>query len=267
MGLKDRIITMLGGTPPAPKVEYADGKPIKGIGSLSLPESDPIAQMILQRMAAGGSGPMIFPKDSPEGRALMERFGGGSPAADPVQEAVANLGSDTAGNVLDWSIWDKERKVLVADLPGWSPCRFYHRVGINEACGIFGAVKGDFGIWRMPFNICDYDADETDEPRKVLPSLTHLPTGLDFGLFADVMAAREASEAALMLDWSSMPPASPDEAARHAWATRLMQLRQTWGFNGLHMEERRHAHDPNGDGDTIPIFAKRAVESKPEKLS
>lgn len=261
MGLKDRLIALLGGQPASVRLTST---------TAALPASHPIAKLLLERAAKGVH---TFDKDSADGRAIAEwlasqRAGNAPPPQTPEQAAaLQQLGHDNAGNHLEWAIWDRESRILVADLPGWSPCRFYNRIGPSTAMGVFGAVKGLFGIWRQPYNVCDGEHDEQGEV--VLPAVTHLATGLAMGTFVDVTTAAKASEVLSALDWASMPPADPDEKCRAAWAERAGLARKTLAFHGIVPQERRHAHERGDPYMTlIPIYAVQDLGTdKPEKLS
>jgi len=268
MGIKDRIIAMLGGTPPKPLDDE-----VSHVGAFTAGADSPIVKMMMERRARGETGPLTVSRDSAEGRAIMKELGIGAPVhtgkepTDVTEIARKALGGDPDGDHIEWAHWLKERASLTDKFPGWIPCRFFNRIGPESAGGVFGAVKGQFGIWESTFGFCDYDADEDDQSMKVLPSLTHLPSGIVIGTFIDAPAAIAASEAAAVLDWSQMPQADPDDTASNAWRIRLSQLHQTWAFYGICKEDRRHAHE-QAYGTVVSIFAKRDLaEGKPEKMS
>lgn len=250
MSLKDWIISRLGGTPPDPAVEMR---------TTTIPTNSVQGKALMAALASGDQRQIM--------RALQL-----ARAHEPTPEqaaALTVLGGDHPADHIPWDWWMIERKAMLKDAPaGWTVCRFFHRTGMNEGRGVYGLVKGDFGIWRQPFHVCDHDADETDDPKAILPSLTYLPSGFDIGLFADVATAGEAAALSEKLDWSTMPDCEPTDVARNAWRDQMELLRKTWNFHGIAMEERRHAHDPS-NGEFIGIFARGAdlAAGKPAKVS
>lgn len=260
MGLRNKLISMLGGTPQVKPVEAVPTSAPFEVRSTTVPVSSPQGQAIMAAMRSGNQAAIL--------RAL--KSAGAMPeetAAPPSIEQAAReaLGGDGVGDMLEWDKWDNDRRILAEDAPGWSVCRFYYRISMTQARGAFGVVKGDFGIWRMPFDVCDYDADETDDLRPILSNLTHLSSGMNLGCFADTATAIAASEAITSMDWAGVPPVT--EENRSKWSDHVNLMKKTWRFHGFEYEHRRHAHNPN-DGEMIPIWARRDVaDGKPEKLS
>jgi hypothetical protein len=218
MTLKDKLISLLGGTPPVRPVQK--------------PPISPLAQAIISLMQQSSHDP-LFPE--------MGR-----------QDAARALFADAKGDGINWKNWCAEAKVLVADLPGWSPCRFFHRISETRAAGVYGAVRRDFGIWRMPFSCCDRDLDE-EEHEAILPTLTYLPAGMDIGLFDTMEVAREAAKIAEEQDWSKLPPPDETPGNREAWNAHMHDMRKIWQFNGISYSESKHAHHES-DGAPIGIM-------------
>lgn len=216
--------------------------------------------------------------NSPEGRALIAALrsqdtagiasvlgsvmGGGE--GDPKRaEAIEALGGDAPGNSISWERWTAERKQMEAMAPGWTGCRFFNRVSFVEARGVFGVVRGHWGIYCQPFDIC-----HGEEDTEVLPVLSHLHSGLAIGCFDTIEIAVEAATILDALDWASMPEADEKEENANVWRERLLLVRKTLGFHGIAADER-HAHDP-GDPlmTTIPVLAKSEealIAGKPRK--
>lgn len=251
MSLKDKLISLLGGTPP---VRPVDDGPF-AVRSTTVPINSPQGQAIMAAMRSGNRLAML---DALRGTGVVP------PAIE--EKARAALGGDPEGDRVEWATWAKDAAILTAEAPDWTACRFFHRISSEEAAGAFGIVKGIFGIWRQPYDVCDYDNPDHESEELVLPALTYLPTGFDIGRFADTPTAVAAAEAARGLDWASMPPCDPDDRCRNAWRARLDLLKKTWAFHGMEIEERRHGHDP--DGNMFGIIARRdPAAGKPEKVS
>lgn len=250
MSLKDRLKRAWTGFQASPPVEMRQAGP--HIRATTIPAGSPQAAEIMRALASGDMA------------GLAKAVGGAKEVAieahapGVLQEAAkVALGGDSDANALKWATWRKEAAILTKDAPGWSPCRFYNRVGPDEGRGVFGVVKGDWGIWRSPYDICGDDFEDS----MILPALTYLPEGLAMGLLLDTPTAVAAAEIVRTLDWSQMPEANEIEANRDAWAARNQLVKKTLAFHGIAPDPERHAHESYG-GTALSIYA-RAEE--PEK--
>lgn len=167
---------------------------------------------------------------------------------------------DPADEGWTWSAW--KRELDAGALPGWAVCRFANRIGPDHADFVFGIVRGSFGIWRQPFNVC---AAGTDSTERILTFLTHLPSGLGIGIFSD----REvAAEAAMLADriWPAWETLDPNDSA--TWGDALERTRAAWSGIGVRYLDDAHCHDRSGN--TFGIYsrtAKSMMAGRPEKLS
>lgn len=227
----------------------------------------------------------VLPGETPAD--AMQRFfdGGGRPEdipgwgnqriADapsiPSQAGILSkrLGIEPPANEMPWPDWRK----LEAELdppPGWSACRFpTWRAGDapGENAGtcafVFGITRGDFGIWRSPFTVCFYDDGGMHKGQRedVLAAVTHLPSGLGMGLFADRAAAvADVLIIERLADWRFK------EFTIEAYAG----MQQARTFAGITVCRDRHAHIGGPDGMPAPIWEQRAetmAAGRPEKLS
>lgn len=167
--------------------------------------------------------------------------------------------ADPAVDGWTWAKW--KREFDANELDGWGFCRFANRTGPDNVNFVFGWVSGPFGIWEQPFECCD--AEEGDG-RRILAALTHLPSGLGFGLFKTRELAAIAAEAIeVMVDWREVDPANDAQ-----WRFINDEFRNLWVRHGIvpnphahaHLEDRTAAiwhHDP----EAIPATV------NPEKLS
>lgn len=183
--------------------------------------------------------------------------------AQPPQEA-AKPASERPAEDITWKTWSETIGFLDPP-PGWTPCRFANRTGPDQLAFVFGITKGNFGVWKVGFPVCDM-SDEFEHRQKVeaLACVTYLPDGFGIGVFADHKTACEAADlAASVPDWV-VSDIDTDTAEFRAHAKRL---HQTWEFHGLDWDQDRHAHC---NGAHVGIWTKTAanlVAGKPEKLA
>lgn len=167
---------------------------------------------------------------------------------------------DPAAEGWTWTAW--KRELAAVGMPGWAVCRFANRTGPDSAAFVFGIVRGSFGIWRQPFDVCAAGADRTEH---VLTCLTHLNSGLGIGIFASREIAAEAAEIAdrVCPAWQTL---DPDDRA--TWGDAFERTRAAWAGIGVRYVEDSHCHDKAGG--TYGIYT-RSPESvmagRPEKLS
>lgn len=278
MSLKDRLkaaLTALRQSVPVetpalrPNALQVETEPVHGGGirATTIPLNSPEGQRILAAMASGDpdamgktlSGMGIL-RGAPEDARQAQAFAGDARA----QQALKAFGGDGEGNFVEWDKWAVDREALEANLPGWTACRFYNLVGPNRGAGVFGAIKGPFGIWSQPYAVCGDDEDET-----MLPALTHLNSGLALACFESFETAHKGAEVLATLDWAGMPQASPAHEDREAWRERSVLVKETLAFHGIIHEPYRHAHDfKDPSGMVIPIYTmseKGAAAGKPSK--
>lgn len=254
MTLKDRLKAAWGGlTAPSP---VDKGEPLL-MSTTDIPSGSPAGQAILRAMATGDTAALAA--------AIAEAKRAHPPSApmraDLVQQARAALGGDGMGNALPWDMWSREIELFRTEAPGWSPCRFYNRVGANEGRGTFGVTRGEFGIWKQGYPVCGDD----DDDKVILPAVVHLYTGLNLCLCDTMETAIAVSDVLSGLDWAGMPPADVEEPARSQWAERYELCKTTLEFHGIRTSPERHAHDPN-DGSPINIWVRgEPGEGKPVK--
>lgn len=182
------------------------------------------------------------------------------------------------GAEMPWPQWRALESEIAAP-EGWSACRFpTWRPGERdgEEAGIcafvFGITRGAFGIWHSPFPVCVTDDDGmfTEQREDVLAAVTHLPSGLGMGIFADRASAVASCNAAvgLGIDWRQIAPTSP--AGQRDWIESVSRLKQARAFAGIDICRNRHAHVGTPEGRQVPIWEQRAdamAAGRPEKLS
>lgn len=167
---------------------------------------------------------------------------------------------DPAAEGWTWAAW--KRELDAGALPGWAVCRFANRIGPDHAAFVFGIVRGSFGIWRQPFDVC---AAGTDSTERILTCLTHLPSGLGVGIFSNREVAAEAAELAERVcpGWATI---DPDDRA--SWNDVHSRTGAAWSGIGVRYATDAHCHDQAGG--TYGIYT-RSPESmmagRPEKLS
>lgn len=178
-------------------------------------------------------------------------------------------GIEPPANEMPWPQWRALEAELDAPL-GWSACRFpTWKPGTlpgqdQGTCGfVFGITRGAFGIWRTPFPVCvtDDDGMATDKREDVLAAITHLPTGLGMGVFADRAAAIALCHAVESVgDWHT----------RNVSAAMQIRFHEARSFCGVWPSRTRHAHMGSADGPLLAIWEQRAEDvaaGRPEKLS
>lgn len=219
------------------------------------PDTDAMGDLILQQLRAAG---MIA-----EGTQVKVKHIKVGPGLKPPADAAADGWT--------WEHWAKEMRVM--GFPGWSPCRFAHRVtphGQPEGARfVFGITRGPFGLWQQNFDVCAHDDDNGwEQASDTLTCLTHLPSGMGLGIFATKDAAALAADTAIRtcpgwpdVEWSSVP-GSP-------WSDLINRTVKSWGMIGLGAADNAHAHDPNtGAGPYMIMGLNESLEAnRPEKLS
>lgn len=168
-------------------------------------------------------------------------------------------------DVWTWEMWSKEFEALVID--GWSPCSFAHLSVVgseHRAVFVFGVVRGGFGLWQQPFDVC-YERD--GEMKRVVDTLTvatHLRSGVGMGVFATKSDAAQACNlAGRCAPWEKIGPLSE-------WGDAAARVSRAWFEFGIVPSVNAHAHDQSADSGPIPIMGlsfESAAKGKPEKLS
>lgn len=183
----------------------------------------------------------------------------GEPWVPPTPTIGIKPPPDPAVEGWTWEKWKAEFDAN--ELDGWGFCRFANRTGPNNVQFVFGWVSGPFGVWEQPFQCYD---DTRGNGQHVLACLTHLPSGLGFGMFETRELAALAAEAIeVMCDWRDI---EPDDQAR--WRFVNEEVGKMWVKHGIvpnpgahaHLEDRTAViwhHNP----DAVP------AEVNPEKLS
>lgn len=177
-----------------------------------------------------------------------------------VRATVIKPPPDPAAEGWTWEAW--KRELDAGAVPGWAVCRFANRIGIEETAFVFGIVRGSFGIWRQPFDVCAAGSDRTEH---VLTCLTHLRSGLGIGIFADREAAVAAAEIAERVcpGWETV---DPDDRAK--WTEVHSRTGIAWAGIGVCYLLDAHCHDQAGG--TYGIYGRSPEsinEGRPEKLS
>jgi hypothetical protein len=156
--------------------------------------------------------------------------------------------------------------------PGWSPCMIGNRRGIEQrAAFVYGQARGLCGIYSMPFEVCNFADEESDErDERILAALTHLPTGISLGVFENAKTAALAAD--LLFSVASherLMAMDPDEAyGPTGFLTMLDPIRKAWEFGSIKPSETMHAHD--GHSPPLMIWCldlAAAGEGKPSVLS
>lgn len=162
-----------------------------------------------------------------------------------------------------WSQWSKESSAGGV-IPGWAFCRFANRLGEESVGFVFGHVRGGFGVWCQPFDVCINDDEGVEQKPEILTCLTHLRTGMGIGIFADRAAAIQAAEIAE----SACPTWQKETDLGIVWRTSLARSRTAWHGMGIRESTNAHAHDQHGT--RFPIFGQdteSVMAGKPERLS
>lgn len=160
---------------------------------------------------------------------------------------------------LDWDVWT--RMARENQRRGWSFCRYAARGPTGLAC-LFGIVRGPWGIAKMDFWICGPGAWDT------LHSVTHLPSGVGFGLFTDQESAAVACDIAARLadDFEAIDLAADPAFTREAVA----RMHTAWTAAGI-TPCATHAHaSADHNSPALPIWFQdynTIVMGRPEKLS
>lgn len=216
-------------------------------------------------IGTGPSAVLMMPRgaalDPATMRLFVEAIAGGQ--ANALETAAARPGikppPDPAVEGWTWAKWKAEFDAH--ELDGWGFCRFANRVGLDKVEFVFGWVSGPFGVWEQPFQCCD---DVRGDGQHMLACLTHLPSGLGFGMFETRELAALAAEAIeVMCDWRSI---EPDDQTK--WRFVQEEIGRTWVKHGIVHNPDAHAHLEDRTAviwhynpDAAP------AEGKPEKLS
>lgn len=236
------------------------------------PPGEPWGQMTLMGVSYDFDAPRIEP--TPPGPWWVDPRQRGAepePIGSTMVRFVDRQGIEPPGNEMPWPDWRKLERELAAPA-GWSACRFPTWRPGDEPGGeqaglcafVFGITRGDFGVWCSPFAVCTTDDDGilTDRREDVLAAVTHLPSGLGMGIFAD----REAAVANVLIveklgiDWRAKKQLIEDYA-------RVQQAR---AFAGITICRGRHAHIGSPEGPRVAIWERTAAavaEGRPERLS
>lgn len=167
---------------------------------------------------------------------------------------------DPAAEGWTWAAW--KRELDAGAMLGWAVCRFANRIGEDQAAFVFGVVRGSFGIWRQPFDVCAAGAAPTQH---ILTCLTHLPSGLGIGIFADRAVAAAAAELAdrLCPEWATLDPND-----RATWGAAYHRTSAAWSGIGVRYSDDTHCHDQAGVVYGIYTRSPESVmQGRPEKLS
>lgn len=180
-------------------------------------------------------------------RSVVRYFGQGatsvtpekSPTTDELGDLVRSIIADTEAKKqapapldavvvdpdnLPWEVWANMQREARA--PGWTFCRFGARWQGN-ARQVFGIVREDIGLWSKAFLL----HHTNQQQRRVLWSMTHIPTGLGLGLFMEREYAIQGAEL--------LHRALPDELAEldpdvpSTFGVFMPRLRQTYAAAGL----------------------------------
>lgn len=178
------------------------------------------------------------------------------PAPSQPQAGVKPPADDTDGKT--WAWWEAQRSALI---PGWAFCRFANRVG-PEARFVYGRVRGSFGIWESPFEVCILQPERLQRT-DILATVTHLLSGHAIGVFANIEVAVVACELAdrVAEEWGLVKESERLDGA-------ILRTRAAWDGVGIVPSTNAHAHDQ--DGDVLHIICRSLesiTEGKPEKLS
>lgn len=169
---------------------------------------------------------------------------------------------DAGTNGWTWSQWSKEA-AAGGVIPGWAFCRFANRLGEESVGFVFGHVRGGFGVWRQPFEVCTADDDGVDQRPEILTCITHLNSGMGVGIFADRDTAILAAELA-----GKVCPGWETEAPERLWSAYMDRTLSAWHGIGIRTSSNAHAHDSHGTRFHIYGQDNESVMAgKPERLS
>lgn len=168
---------------------------------------------------------------------------------------------DTTDN-WTWSKWSNE-VAANGTIPGWAYCRFAHRLGGEGVGFVFGHVRGGFGVWRQPFDVCTGHDEGVQQASKILTCVTHLQSGLGIGIFIDRTTAILAAELA-----ERVCPGWESDAPERLWSAYMDRTLSAWHSLGICRSSNAHAHDSHGN--QFPIYGQdneSVMAGKPERLS
>lgn len=171
-----------------------------------------------------------------------------------------------------WEAWARESKAM--GFPGWSPCRFAHRIALPDqpdmARFVFGITRGPFGIWKKDFDVCGQDDDgDWAQERTTLSCLTHLPTGMGMGLFKSTDYAALAADTALRANQQAFNEVEYTAGPGTPWDALMKRTGEAWYSLGIIPASNAHAHDDLTKTGPYPILglAENLNFGRPEKLS
>lgn len=143
-----------------------------------------------------------------------------------------------------WKFWqDMMKGELAAAPPDWAMCRIgnRHQFSQDDMGWVYGIAKGPFGLWATIYHVCDADEDTSDG--KLLWAVTNIPTGLGFGLFADLATAIEACNTLMpIVDWRAQPAADFTMASQKVWHDLVTRSHTHWEFVGIERSRAMHCH-------------------------
>lgn len=183
---------------------------------------------------------------------LVEAFRASLDQAEPTRAGVRPPSDPNTDN-WTWQKWDALAHHNGA-APGWAFCRFANRTGSENVAFVFGLVRGSYGVWEQPFNIC-LDGESRKE---TLTCITHLRSGIGCGIFAERVVAIEAAELAERV----CPPSDDIEIAN------FHRMRTAWEAAGIRPASNSHCHDAAGNiYELIGRSDESILDGKPERLS
>lgn len=168
---------------------------------------------------------------------------------------------DTTDN-WTWSKWSAE-VAANGTIPGWAYCRFANRLGPENVGFVFGHVRGGFGVWRQPFDVCTGHDEGVQQASEILTCVTHLQSGLGIGIFIDRTTAILAAELA-----ERVCPGWETDAPERLWSAYMDRTLSAWHSLGICRSSNAHAHDQHGN--QFPIYGQdneSVMAGKPERLS
>jgi hypothetical protein len=175
--------------------------------------------------------------------------------------------ADPAADDWTWQAWKAERDAHI--VPGWTWCRFANRVGETNVRFVFGHVRGSFGLWQQPFDVCWTTDRGLSRSADILTCITHLPTGFGFAIFGERAAAAQAAEIAERMNiWESIDSDDIDN-----WQHIHARTCEAWRAAGMAAASNAHCHQQGQADVQTPAMEMWGVNpdamsfGKPERLS
>jgi hypothetical protein len=219
-------------------------------------ESDRISELILKQLVNSGS--VLVRHVDPREMLGFDDMRAAAPPRPGIKPPP-----DAGTNGWTWSQWSKE----VAGggvIPGWAFCRFANRLGPESVGFVFGHVRGGFGVWRQPFDVCTSDYEGVQQRSEILTCVTHLRTGVGVGIFIDRDTAILAAELAERV----CPAWQYEEEVLGDWRGHRDRAFTAWHGIGIRSSVNAHAHDQHGTRFTIyGQDTESVMAGKPERLS